>query len=661
MRSGTSFFNKTLLRNQLLRTWPLWLGYMAVWLFIVPVTLLTESSGRQGRYDAADAADFLLNTGARGGIFMAFAFGLLFAMLSFSYLTQGRATNGYHALPVRREALFSTAYLTGLFCQLTSILLVFLLGAAVASPFHLSFASVTGAAMLAAMLETVFYYSFAVLCVMMTGQMLAVPVFYIIGNFLAVSMESLVRSFAGNFLFGYTASGAVQLGFLSPLYWMYAMVDINHDYTYVEETGDVVSVGAAINNNVLWSLAAYAFAGIVITVIALLLYRTRKSELTGSTVAFSWATPVFKYGVAFCAAIAFGQMLYYFLFGQYQRSGSYSLPGTIACMVAAGLVGYYVAEMLIKKSFRVFRTGAKGAAIVAGILVLLGIMLTFDLTGYETHIPNADDIESVSYSFGGKTQVATEDPDAIRYLLAAHRAIAEDKDAQLRVADDYYSTDDPSPGADGRSYFTLRFTYYLKNGAQLMREYTVCLYKDDLPDPASVTGRMNALYMCKESSRSRIFGYNYDEISHASRVLDSYCSYYGENGTVDYSLTPEQAEKVYEALIQDAENIDSNGDIFTVQEYASSGITYSLELYFETVDEKGRPNVDTLYTFVNENTPHTLETLNELLHELTVASYEVSEPVDDSADDLPTDGTEAGDAATLPTDGADVSDAESVN
>lgn len=660
MRSGTSFFNKTLLRNQLLRTWPLWLGYTAVWLFIVPVTLLTESSGRQGRYDAADAADFLLNTGARGGIFMAFAFGLLFAMLSFSYLTQGRATNGYHALPVRREALFSTAYLTGLFCQLTSILLVFLLGAAVASPFHLSFASVTGAAMLAAMLETVFYYSFAVLCVMMTGQMLAVPVFYIIGNFLAVSMESLVRSFAGNFLFGYSASSTGQLAFLSPLYWMNRKVDISCDYTYVESTGDMISSNARLGAGSLTLLIAYALAGLVIAVIALLLYRTRKSELTGSTVAFSWATPVFKYGVAFCTAIALGQMLYYFLFGQYQTSGSYSLPGTIACMVTAGLVGYYIAEMLIKKSFRVFRTGAKGAAIVAGILVLLGIMLTFDLTGYETHIPNADDIESVSYSFGGKTQVATEDPTTIHYLLAAHRAIAEDKDAQLRVVGDRYS-DDPSYEADGRSYFTLEFTYYLKSGMQLTRNYTVCLYKDDLPDPASVTGRMNALYMCKESSRHRILGYNYDEISHASYVLDSYCTYYGENGTVDYSLTPEQAEKVYEALIQDAENIDSNGDIFTVQEYASGGITYSLELYFETINENGRPNVDSLYTSVNALTPHTLETLNELLHELTIASYEVSEPVDDSADDLPTDGTEAGDAATLPTDGADVSDAESVN
>ena len=252
MRSATSFFNKTLFRNQVQRTWPLWLGYTALWLFILPVTLLTKGSSYQERFTAADAADFLLNTGARGGIFMAFGFGLLFAMLSFSYLTKSRATNGYHALPVRRETLFSTAYLTGLFCQCASILLAFLLGAAVASPFRLSFTSVTGAAMLSAMLETVFYYSFAVLCVMMTGQMLAAPAFYVIGSFLAVAMESLVRSFAGNFLFGYASGGTVQLGFLSPLYWMLRRVDVSWS-----ENGSVHS----LSPGTMPLLAAYAAAG----------------------------------------------------------------------------------------------------------------------------------------------------------------------------------------------------------------------------------------------------------------------------------------------------------------------------------------------------------------------------------------------------------------
>lgn len=220
MRSATSFFDKTLFRSQLKHTWPLWLGYTALWLFLVPVMLFSELSAYQLGYSAADASYLLLNTGVRGGIFISFFFGLFFAMLAFSHLTQSRATNGFHALPVRRETIFLTAYLTGLFCQLSTILVTFLLGAAVSAPLHLSFWSVTGAAMGSAMLESVFFYSFAALCMMMTGQILAAPVFYFVGNILVPGMEYLLRNFAGNFLYGYSGHTDVALGFLSPPLYM---------------------------------------------------------------------------------------------------------------------------------------------------------------------------------------------------------------------------------------------------------------------------------------------------------------------------------------------------------------------------------------------------------------------------------------------------------
>lgn len=289
MRSATSFFDKTLFRSQLKHTWPLWLGYTALWLFLVPVMLFSELSAYQGGYSAADASYLLLNTGVRGGIFISFFFGLFFAMLSFSHLTQSRATNGFHALPVRRETIFMTAYLTGLFCQLSTILVTFLLGAAVSAPLHLSFWSVTGAAMGSAMLEAVFFYSFAALCMMMTGQILAAPVFYFVGNILVPGMEYLLRNFAGNFLYGYSGHTDVALGFLSPPLYMYPEVDIASIETC--ESGSYYVTAYALEHRSFMVLAAYALAGLVIALIALLLYRTRKSEMTGSTVAFPWATP----------------------------------------------------------------------------------------------------------------------------------------------------------------------------------------------------------------------------------------------------------------------------------------------------------------------------------------------------------------------------------
>lgn len=636
MRSATSFFDKTLFRSQLKHTWPLWLGYTALWLFLVPVMLFSELSAYQLGYSAADASRLLLNTGVRGGIFISFFFGLFFAMLAFSHLTQSRATNGFHALPVRREAIFLTAYLTGLFCQLSTILVTFLLGAAVSAPLHLSFWSVTAAAMGSAMLEAVFFYSFAALCMVMTGQILAAPVFYFVGNILVPGMEYLLRNFAGNFLYGYSGQTDVALDFLSPPLYMYFKVGIASIET-CESDSYYVTAYALVRGS-LMILAAYALAGLVIALIALLLYRTRKSEMTGSTVAFPWATPIFKYGVAFCTAVALGQFLYYFLFGQYRSGGSDSLPGTILCMAAAGLVGYFVAEMLIRKSFRVFRAGAKGAAIVALALVLLGVAMSFDLTGYEKRVPDESEIESVYYTFSGMTNVTTDDADTIRRLTAAHRAIVENRKELARIAEAWDADTLPTSQSDydDMEPFSLRLTYYLKDGSQLSRSYWVYLRRGDLTVPSSATARVNALYTCRESVLCRVLGYGYEHLGDTPRFLDSYCYYYDENSnTKDYALTAAQAGQVYAALMQDVQDSDNGGsDIFAVQEYQyDPPISFWLELYYESTNEKGRPEVYSLGPNVNNSTPNTLQVLSELLPELK--SNTVTPPSDDGIHTLP--------------------------
>lgn len=485
-----------------------------------------------------------------------------------------------------------------------------------------------------AMLEAVFFYSFAALCMMMTGQILAAPVFYFVGNILVPGMEYLLRNFAGNFLYGYSGHTDVALGFLSPPLYMYTEVGIASIETCENDSYYVTAY--ALEHRSFMILAAYALAGLVIALIALLLYRTRKSEMTGSTVAFPWATPIFKYGVAFCTAVALGQFLYYFLFGRYRSGGSDSLPGTILCMVAAGLVGYFVAEMLIKKSFRVFRAGAKGAAIVALALVLLGVAMSFDLTGYEKRVPDESEIESVYYTFSGMTNVTTDDADTIRRLTAAHQAIVKNRNEQARIADAWDAdTLSQSDYADIEP-FSLRLTYYLKDGSQLSRSYSLYLRRSELTAPSSVTARVNALYTCRESVLCRVLGYGYEHLGDTPRFLDSYCYYYDDNsGGKDYALTAAQAEQVYAALMQDVQDSDNGGsDIFAVQEYLYDSPThFSPELYFESTNEKGRPEVYSLGPNVNNSTPNTLQVLSELLPELK--SNTVTPPSDDGIHTLP--------------------------
>lgn len=48
MQSATSFFNRALFRKNLQRFWPLWLGYVLIWLLLLPLPLLNELADYHG-------------------------------------------------------------------------------------------------------------------------------------------------------------------------------------------------------------------------------------------------------------------------------------------------------------------------------------------------------------------------------------------------------------------------------------------------------------------------------------------------------------------------------------------------------------------------------------------------------------------------------------
>ena len=305
----------------------------------------------------ADASYYLLQIGAYGGLVMGAVFGIFFAMAMFAYLTNPRATQGFHSMPVRRETLYATNYLTGLVCMVSALVLAFALAGITAACFGALDLTALGTALLAAVLSVLFFYSFGVFCMMFTGQILAAPVFYVILNVLAVGMEWLVRTFAGNFLYGYSGYSAPEtFAFLSPAWKLVCVLDVSNvarvDRILSDGTYQVIRGGEYMLSG-LGVLGIYAAVGIVLAVLGLLVYRRRASEATGSIVTVAWARPIFKYGVAVCAAFSLGQLIYFLVFGLNLHNGQYSLPGTIACMLFTGLLGYFAAEMLLHKSEKV--------------------------------------------------------------------------------------------------------------------------------------------------------------------------------------------------------------------------------------------------------------------------------------------------------------------
>ena len=553
MPSVKSYFNKTLFRGALGRTWPLWAAYTLAWLLIMPVWLFTMLNRYHIGYSRVTVSYDILNMSINAGIAAAAFSGICFAMAMFSYLSNSRATYGMHTMPIRREGLFSTHYLAGLFAQVVTLVFVFALAALVAACHGVFDAYALGVGLVINLLLVLFFYSFGVLCMVCAGQVLAGAAFYGIFNFIFIAMEALIQTFAGNFLYGYShVSDSFVTMFLSPLFRLYSSLGARKVFPQTADGDirwDLEPIGVTVNN--FRYVLLYALAGVVLAVIALALYRSRKSEATGSTVAVTWLRPVFKYGVALCTAFSFGQLLSYFVFelteSNYETG---ALVGTIACMVFAGLLGYYAAEMLLKKSFRVFKSAWKGALATTIALVLIGASFPLDLTGYQTYVPAVDEIEHAQiniYSGGNINNWADlTEPESLALLRDAHYAVILDKPRQTSV-----NRHEPQ-----EHYCNFHIEYSLTDGTEVSRRYDLSLDSAMLADPSSPETALTALASCAEMTQQRILGGRLPDNWENVRVTGGHvdCSYY-PNGEYDRSDDAEldaiQANNVFIALMQD--------------------------------------------------------------------------------------------------------------
>ena len=484
------YFSAALFRKNLSRFWPLWAVYAAVWLVCVPLAQFVLLFGDFARYRTvaqmeADSARELLNMGATGGLIMAVGFGCLFAMALFSYLCSPRSVGMFHSFPLRREGLFLTHFLSGAAVFLATGVVTALLTAAVQGAAGvLVWRNLLGT-FAAAMGQMFFFYAFAVFCAMFTGQILAIPAFYAILNGLAAGVNFLVQNFAANFFYGYSGGGTPGwVMWLTPIWKISGQLHTESVYDEGLQTWtDIRLLGLS-------AVGIYTLAGCALAVLGLLVYRARRSETAGDTVTVRCVKPVFRWGVALCSALSLGQLFYELIWRQFNSDRAYSLPAILACMIVTGLVGFYAAEMLLRKSFRVFRSGWRGAAILVAVLILFGVGVSRDFTGVEHRIPAADSVESLTFYIGGQNDCGgtVTDPELIARFGEAHRLLIAEKNTQLARQEERDTADDVF-----YEYAHISLTYDLKNGGSVERSYSLSYFADEARQGGTAVAALSVL------------------------------------------------------------------------------------------------------------------------------------------------------------------------
>lgn len=601
MQSKTSCFNGTLFRKNLTRFWPLWgLASFIGALFPLAVLLDMVHRGRTAFTAAQFTQMYYEVVSAVPVIDLVYA--ALCAMAVWSYLYNARSVGLMHTLPIRREGLFLTNFLSGFSMTLipyavtgTLCVIVSLCGGA----FDAKGLAVT---VLAVLGESFFYFSSATFVAFITGNAFAMPPLYALLHFLAVLLDWLISSFAQGFIFGFSTSYTGVVEWLSPTVYLVSRVHPDGQYTEVQQT---LADGTSYTDRVLtsvdlenfWLVGVYALVGLVLAALALLLYRRRRSETAGDVVAVGWLRPVFRYGVAGLCALLGGQLLYSLFWYGFQQGNYYDTLPMVVCLLAAGTIGYYGASMLLAKSLKVFRGSWKGLAVVLAGCALVCCVLHFDLLGVADRVPEAGQLQTLEVRTADNSYTLTpeQDGDLVEQIRAIHQAIVADK-AHVQALDDSRDLTLSEEADPNTTHTGLRLTYSLNNGTRVERWYYLPITRDRLAQPETYDHLLDQ-FVNSDIVKARRLHLNDDFWTVSSGSL--YLEARGES----YDLGSREASAVLQAVGRDlASGGWGNYDWFSSSDSDSYAIY--LELGFDGPDGEG-------HDWISINvTPDTVETVD---------------------------------------------------
>ena len=543
MRSKTSCFNGALWRKTVCRFWPLWAIYLGVWLLMLVVPVSSQLNywktlGSEGVYRMEG---YFLQAALYGGTFVNLVAGIAAAMAVFSHLYSPRHLSMLASLPIRREGLFLSQYLAGGAMLLGVDVLVCLISLLVGLVSGVPLAGAAGQWLGIVALQGVFFFSMASLVAQLTGSLVILPLAYAALNFVVVALEVVFRELLGLFVFGMGAwSSSPILLWLSPV--IKILSDCRVDFLYQETTdaqGGWHSVTVGVDMAGWDVLAIYAVAGLLLAALALVLYRKRRMEAAGDTVAWQVLKPVFLV----CMAVGCGLLLAALLSS---LTGIW-MAWALALFTALGaFVGWFAGEMLVKKSFRVFRLrGFVGFAAVA--VCLGGLLLAWDadVFGYERYVPDPEDVEQVTVYCDGVDATLQED-EGVALAEALHQAVLENRALARKGVSASWTVEE---WVEDSYSLSVEFHYVLQDGDRVSRSYYFPMLQEEQVLPEDSLGRIAmALVNCDEARVARMSS----EIPVAADTVTYACVEYRrmeEDDWMTVNLSPEEVVELYESCL----------------------------------------------------------------------------------------------------------------
>lgn len=419
---------------------------------------------------------------------------VIFGLIFFHYLQKDRESTFFHSLPIRRTFLYLQNLLAGLTLIWLPLLINGLLVYGVFNIFGITeinwnnpynnpnpmemFNGNTSTVIpvlkimlywfFINFLMTGFFYVFTIFIGMLTGNVLLQGALTLIGLVLPLGVYELLKFNLWKILYGFPRMNDDRV-----IQWLSPLV------SYLDDSVYRVPFEALT-----WHLWYFVVA-FILSAVSIFLYQKRHVESAGETLANTWIRWIFKYGVAFCAALTGGAYLSSF----YENSTAVLYLGYFI----GALLGFIIGDMIAYKSFHFYKRW-KGAMFFGVVFLLLVTGAKIDILGYESYVPAQNNISEVylsilnregNYNYQVDRKEGLKDKENLKLIRQLHqKIIAMEKENK---ADEILTRKPQMTGMAGSaitapeepqvSLLSTDIIYTLADGRKVKRTYTIDIFK----------------------------------------------------------------------------------------------------------------------------------------------------------------------------------------
>lgn len=372
-----------------------------------------------------------------------FVLPVLVSILLFKYTNEEKSSSFIHGLPISKRKLYITNILTGIVMYvipfLVNLIIILLLNLGEMGK-YLQFADIIKWFGVCMLYNTIFF-AFATFIGTFCASKISHGILTYILMYAPVGVLVLTSTITENILYGFKGLSSnfeefTKLPFIKIIEDFREMSSYYLSQTIEFETSTII---------------IYITSIIVMLVLGYFIYKKRKLEITKEFIAFKGIRSFIKYAATFLV-----NLLSYMYF--YDVIGKHNIRTLLASFVIT-LIAYLIIEMILKKTYKVFKS-IIGFIIYAVVITITFVILNTGAFGYETRIPKAEDVEKVSFKVRNET-INFKEKQNIENIINFQQKLVDEK-------------------KKGYTEYTLE--YKLKDGRKITRKYDInnSLYKEEL-------------------------------------------------------------------------------------------------------------------------------------------------------------------------------------